>query len=109
LQLTKVWDVLVNPTPVQVDLVQLVLVAHLAQEAQLVQLVPVVQVAQVDSLLVQVAHQVVPQAELRVEHQVSVLQVVDQVLVVAVAVAARQVLSVRVDLVTHLRQESRRG
>jgi hypothetical protein len=108
LQLTKVWVVLVNPIPVQVDLVQLELVAHLVQVAQLVQQEPVVLVVQADLHLVQVAQPAVLQVVHRVEHQLSALQVVAQVLVVVVAVAAQQVLLVKVDLVTHLRQESRR-
>jgi hypothetical protein len=102
----KVWVDLVNPVPVQVEhLVQLVPVAHLVQVEHLVQQVLAELLVQVDSLHVQVP---VPQVVRQAELLLLVPLVVDQVLVAAVAVAAQPVLSVKVDLVTLLRQESRR-
>jgi hypothetical protein len=102
---TKVWVEQVNRILVQVGHVQLVQVAQLVQVEHLVQLVLAELLVQVDLLHVQVP---VPQVVRQVELQLLVLLVVVQVLVAVVAVAAQRVLSVKVDLVTLQRQESRR-
>jgi hypothetical protein len=102
---TKVWVEQANLVLDQADHVQLVQVDHLDQVVLQDLLVLGELLVQVDLLHVQVpVLQVVRQAELLL----LVLLVVAQVLVVAVAVAAQPVLSVKVDLVTLLRQESRR-
>jgi hypothetical protein len=108
LQVIKVWVDQVNLVLDLVDLVRPEPVARHVQVDLLDQQVLVELVVQVDLLLVQVVHlvvrQVLPQAEL----QALVLQVVAQVLVVVVAVVAQPVLSVKADLVTLQRLESRR-
>jgi hypothetical protein len=102
--LTKAWVDQVNLVLVQVDHVQLVLVAQAVQVELLVQLVLEELRVQVDLLHVQVVHPVVLQVVL----QDLVLQVVVQVLVAVVEVAVQLVLSVRVDQEVHLRLESQR-
>jgi hypothetical protein len=96
----KVWVARVNQVAVQVDLVQLVPVVLHLDRVDLVQLEQ--EDRQEQPHLVQLV--LVLQAEL----QVSVVLVVDQVLVAAVAVVAQLVHSVRVDLETLLRLESQR-